>query len=80
MPTPEAIREKLFSLQDIPYRDFTAKLLNFGLMRLFHLLKKHKIKLDLTSIDISVIVHDHAHHPRIDVERGNDVEYPDHQT
>ncbi len=27
MPTPEAIRETLFSLQDIPYRDFTAKLL-----------------------------------------------------
>ena len=27
MPTPEAIRATLFSLQDIPYRDFTAKLL-----------------------------------------------------
>lgn len=27
MPTPEDIRELLFSLQDIPYRDFTAKLI-----------------------------------------------------
>lgn len=27
MPTPEAIRKKLFSLQDTPYRDFTAKLI-----------------------------------------------------
>ena len=27
MPTPEEIRATLFSLQDIPYRDFTAKLI-----------------------------------------------------
>ena len=27
MPTPQEIREKLFSLQDIPYRDFNAKLI-----------------------------------------------------
>lgn len=27
MPTPEEIRTKLFALQDLPYRDFTAKLI-----------------------------------------------------
>lgn len=27
MPTPEEIRAKLFALQDLPYRDFTAKLI-----------------------------------------------------